>query len=110
MKNPDADQNRPNVPTSISRVAMRKCSPKKTKPSMLSSEYAFAKIRHDSTNTIRQMRGLRTGMRSLRELAERSVASLQREICMALNRATTTKMSAKQPRVSCADRTLNSRW
>lgn len=28
MKKPDADQNRPSVPTSISAVAVRKCSPK----------------------------------------------------------------------------------
>ena len=76
---------------------------------LISQAIAFARIRHDSTNTMRQTMGLRTGMRSLRELAENSVASLQREICTALNRATTTKMSAKHPRVSSADRALNSR-
>ena len=110
MKNPDADQNRLSVPMSINAVAMRKYSPKYTRPSRLSSAYAFAKIRHESTNTMRQTMGLRTGMRSLRELADSSVASLQREICTALNRATTAKMSAKHPRVSSAERALNSRW
>ena len=95
---------------SIKAVAIRKCSPKKTRPSILSSEYAFASTRHDNTNTTRQTIGLCTGIRSLRELAESSETSLQREICTALNRATTTKMSAKHPSVSCADLALNSRW
>ena len=76
MAKPASDQNRRNVPRTMSAVARQNPSSKYTRPLSMSVRYAQARMPTAATNATRLIHGLRTRKRAFLERADRRSMSL----------------------------------